>query len=289
MVSGNGYRGINLDAAGPNQNLIEGNYVGINAAGTAAIGNGMPINGGGTGVSINGGSGNIVGGTDPGAANVLSGNIYGVGLGHSATNNLVEGNFIGTDPTGNFAIGNSGDGIISDSNANGNTITSNVISANHGPGILLNGISSDQILGNLIGTNFVGADLGNQGDGLTLNGGSGDTIGGTGTGVGNTIADNTGVGVVVTGNTSTGNSIRGNSIHDNGGLGIDLVDNGVTLNDSSGHVGPNNFQNFPVLTSALTTSNQTTITGTFSSGSINGTPLLPNATVFFDFYANPGY
>src|SRR5262249_40184715 len=89
----------------------------------------------------------------------------------------------------------------------------------------------------------------------------------------NTIADNQGSGVAALDSWAPANAIRATSIRNNGRLGIDLGDNGVTLNDSAGHDGPNNYQSFPVLTSAVTTSTQTTITGTFNSGSRNSAPL----------------
>jgi hypothetical protein len=94
------------------------------------------------------------------------------------------------------------------------------------------------------------------------------------------IAFNGGGGVVISGGPGSA-SILGNSIFANGGLGIDLSIttfpmDGVTLNDSSGHTGPNNFQNFPVLTSAAAGSN-TTITGTLNS--------TPNTTFRVEFFA----
>ena len=46
-------------------------------------------------------------------------------------------------------------------------------------------------------------------------------------------------------------AILGNSIYGNGGLGIDLGGNGVNLNDPGDtDSGPNNVQNFPVITAA---------------------------------------
>ena len=45
-------------------------------------------------------------------------------------------------------------------------------------------------------------------------------------------------------------AVRGNPIFANGGLGIDLNNDGVTGNDAgdSDALGPNELQNFPVLT-----------------------------------------
>ena len=70
----------------------------------------------------------------------------------------------------------------------------------------------------------------------------------------------------------------GNSIFSNMGLGIDLGDDGVTLNNSLGHSGPNNYQNFPVLTSVTTGPSGTTIVGSLSSSA--------NTTYTIQFFAN---
>ena len=84
----------------------------------------------------------------------------------------------------------------------------------------------------------------------------------------NAIFSNGGSGVVISG--LAHERIRGNSIHDNGRLGIDLAyfyepPGGVTLNDVAGHNGPNNFQNFPLLSVLNTVGYVTTIEGTLHS------------------------
>src|SRR5206468_1660719 len=107
-----------------------------------------------------------------------------------------------------------------------------------------------------IGVDAGGTDaLGNGGDGVfILSFSQSNSIGGTIPGAGNVIAFNGGTGVVV-GNSATdpslGNAILSNSIYANTKLGIDLADDGVTPNNGSGHAGPNHFQNFPTLTSAV--------------------------------------
>ncbi len=77
---------------------------------------------------------------------------------------------------------------------------------------------------------------------------------------------------------TVGVSILGNSIHDDAALGIDLADDGVTPNDSEGHAGPNLFQDFPVLTSAVTAGGATTIIGTLSG--------TPGATYRVELFGN---
>jgi hypothetical protein len=91
-----------------------------------------------------------------------------------------------------------------------------------------------------------------------------------------------GNGVEVVG--GTGNAILGNAIFSNMLLGIDLngqgftAGDGVTPNTPGGpHTGPNDLQNYPVLTSAVT-SDASTITGTLNS--------TPNSTFRLEFFAN---
>ena len=107
---------------------IEGNYIGTNAAGTSSLGNVE-------GVSDDVGESAIqVGGTTPGAGNLISGN--GVGIDFRSNDTVVQGNLIGSDATGTSAIGN-GDGIYLGDAAANNTIggdiadAGNVLSGKH--------------------------------------------------------------------------------------------------------------------------------------------------------------
>ena len=177
-------------------NFVQGNYVGTNAAGTAALPNGQH------GVYIHAAAaGNTVGGSAA-ARNVLSGNGgQGVRIDFlNTTNNVVAGNFIGTDAAGTAGIANGTGGVSITLNAANNTI---------------GGVAADA--GNLIAYNV-------GGDGISTGAAAG-----------------------------AGNAFLGNAIHSNGGLGIDLGNNGVTANDTGdGDAGPNNLQNFPVLSAAAT-------------------------------------
>ena len=108
-------------------------------------------------------------------------------------------------------------------------------------------------------------------------GNSFNLIGGTTAAARNIIAHNTNAGVVVSAGEQ--NSILGNSIYNNGGLGIDLNVDGVTANDTGdGDTGANTNQNFPVITSAITTGEATLITGSLNS--------LPNQTYRLELFSN---
>jgi hypothetical protein len=93
-------------------NIVQGNYIGTNAAGSALV-----IAGGaaGSGIGVSSATNTLVGGTVPGAGNVISGFYYGVSIFSvetpTATGNVVQGNFIGTDATGRIALGNQQAGV----------------------------------------------------------------------------------------------------------------------------------------------------------------------------------
>jgi len=124
--------GIELDVAGGN--TIEGNYIGTDVTGTIALGNNY-------GISVKS-DGNIIGGTNPGQRNIISGNNnWGIGFYVAASNNTVQGNYIGTDVVGTSALGNSGSGINLYNGAANNTIggitagTGNIIANSAGNGV----------------------------------------------------------------------------------------------------------------------------------------------------------
>ena len=224
-------------------------------------------------------SGNVVVGTTPGAGNVISGNANDGILNLFGTNNNITGNDIGTDATGMAALGNGLDGILV-SQSPDTTVQGNLISGNGRAGVDLSLESTNTIVvGNDIGTDAAGNPvLGNASYGVYV-ASSGNQIGGTGPGQGNLIAGN-GKGVVVDNNqTATepvGNQILGNSIYANAALGIDLGDDGPTPNHrTSPTLGPNDFQNYPVLTSV----GGNTIAGTLDS--------TPNRRFTLEFFESP--
>src|SRR5258706_3929301 len=136
----------------------------------------------------------------------------------TTTGNIIQGNFIGTDPSGTIARGNANGVQIQHSTNNliGGTTTSarNVISGNGSRGIFVaTGSSTNVIQGNFIGTNANGTGaLGNSGG--IFSGGSGpDTIGGTVDGARNVISGNlNNAGILISTGTSAGPTIQGNLI-----------------------------------------------------------------------------
>jgi CSLREA domain-containing protein len=358
IISGNIYNGIFMKATGAHSNRVEGNYIGTDPGGTIKLPNEF------CGINILNASQNTIGGTAPGAGNLLSGNDIGVfihtntGIPVNASQNKVQGNYIGTDKNGTAALGNSR-GVWIDSASN-NTVggttaeARNIISGNTEFGLLiyLSGATGNIVQGNYIGTdetgnqalangwdgvriheapnNFIGGTTGTSSSGLcegacNLISGNGDDgveirgAGATGnvvqgnfigvvwygdvdpaiknvdTGVeildastntigadsaplpggqvidqtqGNIIAGNGADGVRISGSSVTGNHIRGNAIYKNGRLGINLVGganerpDGVTPNDvDDSDSGANGLMNFPVGVTAYFDGTDTIISG----------------------------
>ena len=283
IISGNLRNGVTIRGGDSNGNLVQGNFIGTDITGTVALGNALD------GISMAGGTANnTIGGTVPGARNVISGNGgSGIGVVQPGTSgNIVQGNYIGTNAHGTSAIPNV-DGIWFGEEAANNIIggltpgARNVISGNNQFGISINnpGTSGNLIQGNAIGTDVSeGLALPNDLGGIVLTLNAGDNvIGGLEGGAGNTIAFNQGPGVKTHPDAGTGNAILGNSIYSNGFLGIDLSDNGVTQNDlDDADTGPNNYQNFPVLNTVEFSAGYVTI-----DGSLNSTPSTEFTLQFF--------
>jgi hypothetical protein len=176
-------------------------------------------------------------------------------LGNAST---VAGNFVGTDPSGTLADGNTEGVVLSgDGNRIGGVAPADrnlIVSSVNAVGVRASG-NATVIQGNFIGLDATGhGGLGNQGAGIFI-GGTGASIGGTAPFAGNVIAFNDGA-VIVPDAQSSGIAILGNVIFGNGLSarsvgGIDLGYDGVTPNDAcDADSGANGLQNFPVLTSA---------------------------------------
>lgn len=290
IISGNTSDGIAFGAGsvGGSGHVVEGNLIGTNGAGSGALANDKGVHLAYSVTNV------LICGTMPGARNVISGNSFGVFIGNGlgdpqVSHNLVKGNLIGTDVTGTAGLGNTQHGVsIAGLNNTVGGITSderNVISGNGGYGVYIFGADSSVVQGNYIGTDVNGSSpIGNHDGGLYL-AGIDLTIGGTTAGAANTIAfngtlPNVHTGVAVIGSISRA-AILGNSLYSNVGLGIDLGGDGVTPNDSCDvdTLVANNYQNYPVLTSALPGGGSLIVQGTLNS--------RPNSLLRIEFFASP--
>ena len=174
VISGNSDDGIRIDGVGADDNLVQGNFIGLNRLGTAALGNS------GDGIAIfNGADDNTIGGTALAARNVISANGNGITINGAGTDrNHVEGNFIGTDVGGTLARGNVGRGVSFDLGSADNFVggtavgAGNTIANSGTQGIAVVGVGTvaNRFLGNAIfanGNAALGIDL--NADGVSAN------------------------------------------------------------------------------------------------------------------------
>jgi hypothetical protein len=262
VVSGNTGSGIVISGTSTTGNHVTGNLVGTDVTGTLSVPNTN------AGIQILQGSNNVIGGPNPSDRNIVSGGaINGISIRSGATNNLVQGNYVGTTLSGTAALANGGWGIIIGESST-NTVTDNLVSGNALGGVLFvinfapNVATGNVIKRNKIGTNPSGtSSLPNNGPGVFLAtpntpgipGTANTTIGGSNPADANIIAFNNGQGVSIA--SGVNNQILSNSIFSNTGIGIDLGADGVTANDAvNPDIGVNNRQNYPVLSTPTVSS-----------------------------------
>jgi YVTN family beta-propeller protein/parallel beta-helix repeat protein len=162
IISGN-YWGVGIMITGnqASRNMVIGNLIGTDPSGTDSIPNGAGI------VIEEGASNNVIGGSETGSGNVISGQrTLGIGIIHS-DNNRILGNFIGVNLNGDAVLDNEHGIFLSNSDYNiiGGTTTHerNIISGNENYGVRISERSShNEITGNYIGTDLYGqAPIGN--------------------------------------------------------------------------------------------------------------------------------
>ncbi len=233
----NGYSENQWQGVSSTSPLIElsgataGNVDGLDLTGTNNTVSGLYITGFNIGIEL-GAANNVIGGTTAGSGNVISESTsYGVRIDGSGTNNLIQGNYVGTDVTGTSAQPNDYGFFIQGS---GNTIggtasgAGNVISGNSAFGVYLNAAGT-LLQGNYIGTNATGTGALANSIGLDLASG-GNTING-----GNVISGNSSSGVFIE---AADVSVQGNYIGTDH-TGTKAIANaiGVVVNSSSVTVG----------------------------------------------------
>ena len=297
--------GTNVDHAGiyiaaPNV-TVAGNLIGLKTDGTAQANS--------IGVLGAGADNVVVGGTTPDCRNVISGNTHegitfipvGVNQDNFASGELVQYNYVGTNVYGTAAIGNGMHGVDFDG-ANNSSILDNVIGGSGQYGIGCDATYSTSstipkihdvtIMRNRIGIGVNGEDIGNGKAGIMVINAYNIIIGSSVANA-NIICYNEN-GVVVldypagTASHTYDVAITYNRIYNNDNLGIDLSSNsaqllpdGVTLNDvGDADTGPNELQNFPVITEAFVKDGILTIKGTIDTDQAN-------ANIIIVFFRNP--
>ena len=288
------FRDAAITADAVNSAVVSGNFIGILPDGETASGNGIGV-----------GHVTQLGGTDPASRNVISGNEIGFAgealpiLGMTTAGAVVQRNYIGTNakgtrPVPNFkgiALETVGHGVsncvdrdvdLSKTVIDGNLITGNSSAIVLGriecgfrlptAAIRANGV---QIKNNGIGWLYDSFTPPFDGTGITIVAGSDNQI--TGNGLSLNVS-----GIVITGGAgSVRNRISTNSFSNNRTLGIDLAGDGPTVNDpGDSDSGPNNFQNYPLITSVTPTSS-----GRFPAYLVAGTiDSTANSTFRIEFF-----
>ncbi|MBW1699232.1 MAG: DUF4347 domain-containing protein, partial [Deltaproteobacteria bacterium] len=209
-------------------------------------------------------------------------------------NNVIAGNFIGTDVTGTAAAANGDDGVDIRLGGAGNIIGGNtaadrnIISGNAGEGIKIDGAGStgNVVQGNYIGTDVTGTvAIANGDDGIEItNGANSNTIGGTTAAVRNIISSNLGEGIDINGAATTGNVIQGNYIGTDVNASANLGNSGSGIyinNAGSNTIGGTGAGEGNVI--AFNNSDGVTIMGTSSGITIRGNSIHSNDALGLDF------
>ncbi len=274
VISGNNGFAISFDGTNGGavaNNVIQGNYIGLNAAGTAQVKNPNIPGSNFGGIGINASINNLIGGTAPGARNVISGNVVNnisdqgtaiviVGKNGPASGNIIQGNYIGTDATGTVGILNNA-GVYIDTAKNnivgGTTAAArNIIADTSSTGVTVDGSFADatgnSATGNVIQGNYIGTDVTGtvaipNNVGVAITAANSNTIGGTAAGAGNLISANRNSGIVIesprdtipgpnNNGTAQANIIQGNligtTVAGNAPLGNA---NGIAINGGAGN------------------------------------------------------
>lgn len=260
LISGNTGAGVRVNGNTTDATAIRHNFIGTDSSGNSAranSGEGIRIDTGATNATI--------------TNNLVSGNLNdGIKLESSATQAHVLLNQVGYGYSSSLPLPNGASGISILSGANHNFIgdpvvpfTFNVIAGNAGAGVFVAdaGTADNTIVGNIIGAAGVPNATGII---VTANAVRTQILA-------NEIDGNAGSGVSIFGSGTINNAIVDDLFDGNGGLGIDLGGNGVTANDSGdADAGPNNQQNFPVISNVVIGNNSTSLSVSLSSQASQG-------------------
>lgn len=289
LLAGSASTVLNIEG-NSTSNLVQGNYVDLDATGTVGIGSA------GSGIVVVGG-GNTIGGSAAGAGNVIATWSFSAGLQFSLSAfhpgvDIAQGNRIGTDASGTVALAAGPYGLVIV--GNGGTYT--IGGGGAGEGNVIRGVSNGIYLrgdasggvpliqGNHICVSIDGTrPLSCANSAIISDNSTGGLIGGTLPGEGNVIAGSGTNAVSI--EFATGWTMLGNSMYGNG-FGISLGGSDAitapTANDTDdADTGPNNRQNYPVLGPGIVGP----VTTVQVSGSLNSET---SKTYRLEFFANAG-
>jgi len=261
LFSGNVAYGVDLFGVGVQENIVRGNFIGTDITGTKAIPNTYGV------LFDDRSSRNLVGGTNPGEWNLISGNTaFGAYFYNNGTcSNVVQGNRIGTDASGTFAVPNE-TGVHIDGGTFRNVVDNNLISGNVVAGVTIFALYTDH---NAITRNRIGIaldearPLGNGADGVRIAFGPKNNLVGGSPLTANIIAHNGKNGVSIESDGAVGNRISCNSIYANEALGIDLFPEGPNpQRPAERNSGPNAGINAPLITNIQLKAGEWTVRGT---------------------------
>ena len=234
LVSGNESLGIVLTELGTDlsdtvtsgstllataNNVIDGNLIGTDSSGRSRIGNN-------TAIEIASEAGTTIGGTSSGSGNVISGSVLdgngfeGEGveiLGSAATGVVVEGNDIGTDYTGDNAIGNGSNGVSIEDNTGGKS---------GGLHSFVTGVPSNVTIGGSA-AGSANVIVGNAGSGISISSQSGILSS-------DDVIESNRIGVFANGTTSTAGANQGEGISAAFTQQLSILGNSVENNDLDG-------------------------------------------------------
>lgn len=287
IISGNTDAGILINGTLSFLTTITGNYIGTNINGTDSIPNG-------NGIILSSCRDITIGGNTTSMRNIISGNTAAAVVmnGTGTNNNVVIGNYIGTDVTGTLPLSNHYGVIIkadSDKNRVGGSTAGerNVISANWEIGVYIEASDSNVVSGNYIGPDYTGTIKMAYGDSLIqANGVEINTvskyniIGGDTPGERNIISGNRVYGAIYYGQVSL-NNIAGNYI------GTDMSGNyplpnatGICVDDASNNnIMENNLLSGNIsygLFIVTTGSNSNIFRGNYVGTNAAGNDTVPN-------------
>lgn len=237
LISGNDGTASSPNTGSDNW-TYQGNYIGVARDGLTAIANAQP--GGSGALSIDNSDGHIVGGSQIGAINVISGN-NSMGIApHNTDDLLIEGNYIGVGYNGITDVGNGSSGVNLSGGCDDAQIIDNIISNNNDMGVNINEASTNALLqdntiaenGNVaIGVDDSSNDTMIQGNqisgsavsGISIRNSSRTQVGGSNIGEGNIIGGFINNIIVLQTTGALDNTIQGNTISESGNAGITII------------------------------------------------------------------